>query len=109
MTYVITGGCVDVMDKSCIDECPVDCIYQGGRMLYINPDECVDCGACEPVCPQEAIFHHEQVPAELATFIVVNAEIFTVVDGSAGAAHAGPSDYDVPLVAALPTSEAAAE
>ena len=42
---------MDVKDKSCIEECPVDCIYEGGRMLYIQPDECVDCGACEPVCP----------------------------------------------------------
>ena len=45
MTYVIAEPCVDVKDKSCIEECPVDCIYEGGRMLYIQPDECVDCGA----------------------------------------------------------------
>ena len=51
MTYVIALPCVDVKDKACIDECPVDCIYEGERMLYIHPDECVDCGACEPVCP----------------------------------------------------------
>ena len=51
MTYVITEGCIDLLDKTCIDECPVDCIYEGGRMVYIQPDECVDCGACEPVCP----------------------------------------------------------
>src|SRR5829696_7527101 len=49
VTYVITQACVDVLDKACIDECPVDCIYEGDRMLYIHPDECVDCGACEPV------------------------------------------------------------
>ena len=54
MTYVIAEPCVDVKDKSCIEECPVDCIYEGSRMLYIQPDECVDCGACEPVCPVEA-------------------------------------------------------
>src|SRR4029450_13687001 len=46
--YVITEPCIDVKDKSCIEECPVDCIYEGDRMLYIHPDECVDCGACEP-------------------------------------------------------------
>ena len=56
MTYVIALPCVDLKDKACIEECPVDCIYEGGRMLYIQPDECVDCGACEPVCPVEAIF-----------------------------------------------------
>jgi NAD-dependent dihydropyrimidine dehydrogenase PreA subunit len=57
VTYVITEPCIDVKDKSCIEECPVDCIYEGDRMLYIHPDECVDCGACEPVCPVEAIFY----------------------------------------------------
>ena len=48
MTYIIAEPCVDVLDKACIEECPVDCIYEGNRMLYIHPDECVDCGACEP-------------------------------------------------------------
>ncbi|WP_264005705.1 indolepyruvate ferredoxin oxidoreductase subunit alpha, partial [Mycolicibacterium sphagni] len=48
VTYVIAEPCVDVKDKACIEECPVDCIYEGARMLYIHPDECVDCGACEP-------------------------------------------------------------
>ncbi|MGH2696562.1 MAG: indolepyruvate ferredoxin oxidoreductase subunit alpha, partial [Actinomycetota bacterium] len=51
MTYVIAETCIDVKDRACVDECPVDCIYEGGRMLYIQPDECVDCAACEPVCP----------------------------------------------------------
>ena len=54
MAYVIAQPCVDVKDKACVDECPVDCIYEGKRSLYINPNECVDCGACEPVCPTEA-------------------------------------------------------
>jgi len=49
MMYVITLPCVDLKDKTCIEECPVDCIYEGERMLYIHPDECIDCGACEPV------------------------------------------------------------
>ena len=62
MTYVIAEPCVDVLDKACIEECPVDCIYEGDRMLYIHPDECVDCGACEPVCPVEAIYYEDDVP-----------------------------------------------
>ena len=62
MTYVIAEPCVDLMDKACIEECPVDCIYEGERMLYIHPDECVDCGACEPVCPVEAIYYEDDVP-----------------------------------------------
>ncbi|HXT89920.1 MAG TPA: ferredoxin family protein, partial [Trebonia sp.] len=56
MTYVIGETCADVLDRACVEECPVDCIYEGERMLYIHPDECVDCGACEPVCPVEAIY-----------------------------------------------------
>ena len=55
MTYVITDGCVDVKDRSCVNECPVDCIYEGCRSLYIHPDECIDCGACETACPMNAI------------------------------------------------------
>jgi NAD-dependent dihydropyrimidine dehydrogenase PreA subunit len=63
VTYTIVAPCVDVRGKSCIEECPVDCIYEGARMLYIHPDECVDCGACEPVCPVEAIYYEDDVPA----------------------------------------------
>ena len=65
MAYVIAEPCVDVNDKACIEECPVDCIYQGARMLYIHPDECVDCGACEPVCPVEAIYYEDDLPDRL--------------------------------------------
>mgnify|MGYP002508366881 CR=1 FL=1 len=64
MAYVIAQPCVDVKDKACVDECPVDCIYEGLRSLYINPNECVDCGACEPVCPTEAIFYEDDLPPE---------------------------------------------
>ena len=49
MTYVIAQPCVDVKDRACVDECPVDCIYEGARSLYIHPEECVDCGACAGV------------------------------------------------------------
>jgi NAD-dependent dihydropyrimidine dehydrogenase PreA subunit len=59
MTYTITDPCIDVKDQSCVEVCPVDCIHFDGdadRMLYIDPDECIDCGACEPVCPVTAIF-----------------------------------------------------
>ena len=70
MTYVIAEPCVDVKDKACIDECPVDCIYEGDRMLYIHPDECVDCGACEPVCPVEAIYY-EVVSATWAEWVAL--------------------------------------
>ena len=73
MTYVIAQPCVDVMDRACVEECPVDCIYEGQRSLYIHPDECVDCGACEPACPVEAIFYEDDVPDEWIDYIDANA------------------------------------
>ena len=76
MTYTIAEPCIDVKDKACIEECPVDCIYEGDRMLYIHPDECVDCGACEPACPVEAIFYEDDVPeGEWREFTPVNARV----------------------------------
>lgn len=74
MTYVIAQPCVDVKDRACVDECPVDCIYEGNRMLYIHPDECVDCGACEPVCPTKAIFAESDLPEKWNEYKKLNAE-----------------------------------
>jgi ferredoxin len=65
MTYVIAEPCVDTLDQSCVSVCPVDCIhFEEGvdRMLFIDPDECIDCGACEPECPWQAIFEEVAVP-----------------------------------------------
>ena len=76
VTYVIAQPCVDVLDKACIEECPVDCIYEGERMLYIHPDECVDCGACEPVCPVEAIFYEDDIPDQWKDYYKANVEFF---------------------------------
>ncbi len=84
MTYVIAQPCVDVKDRACLIECPVDCIYEGNRTLYINPDECVDCRACEPVCPVEAIFHEDDVPEQWAGYAAVNAEYFRTSPGQDG-------------------------
>jgi NAD-dependent dihydropyrimidine dehydrogenase PreA subunit len=105
MTYVITQPCTDIKDKACIDECPVDCIYEGGRALYIHPDECVDCGACEPVCPVEAIFYEEDVPGQWLPYTAVNAEFFQDLGSPGGAATLGLTSRDHPLVAALPHGE----
>lgn len=69
MTYVIGPDCIDVLDRSCIDVCPVDCIYVGERKSYINTIECVDCGACEVECPVSAIVPEREArldPAGLA-------------------------------------------
>ena len=102
VTYVITQACVDVLDKACIDECPVDCIYEGDRMLYIHPDECVDCGACEPVCPVEAIYYEDDVPDKWKDFYNANVEFFSDLGSPGGAAKTGKIGKDHPLVAALP-------
>ncbi len=102
MTYVIALPCVDLMDKACIDECPIDCIYEGDRMLYIQPDECIDCGACEPVCPVEAIFYEDDLPAEFSGYAAVNAEFFTAIGSPGGAAKLGRVPGDHAFVAALP-------
>ena len=75
MTYVITQPCVDTTDQSCVDVCPVDCIHfdEGvDKMLYIDPDECIDCGACEPACPVTAIFAEDDVPDDQQKFIEIN-------------------------------------
>ena len=74
MTYIIGKPCVDVMDGACVDVCPVDCIYSkpGDRQLYISPEECIDCAACEAACPVDAIFAEDQVPADQQEFIKIN-------------------------------------
>ena len=105
MTYVIAQPCVDLKDKACIEECPVDCIYEGARMLYIQPDECVDCGACEPVCPVEAIFYEDDVPEEWKDYTAANAEFFGDLGSPGGAAKLGAQEFDAPLVTALPPQE----
>jgi NAD-dependent dihydropyrimidine dehydrogenase PreA subunit len=75
MTYIITQPCIDVTDQSCVDVCPVDCIHfdEGvDRMLYIDPDECIDCGACEPACPVSAIFAEDDVPEDQKLYDEIN-------------------------------------
>ncbi|WP_448624521.1 ferredoxin [Geodermatophilus sp. URMC 64] len=106
MPYVIAEPCVDVLDKRCIDECPVDCIYEGDRMLYIHPDECVDCGACEPVCPVEAIYYDTDLPDKWSDFQGANAEFFSALGTPGGAAKIGRIGRDHPMVTALPPRSA---
>ncbi|MBE3557578.1 MAG: 4Fe-4S binding protein [Firmicutes bacterium] len=76
MAYVITEPCIGVKDKSCQDACPVACIYEGEDQLYINPDECIDCGACEEVCPVSAIYYEDDVPDEWKSYIEKNRNFF---------------------------------
>jgi NAD-dependent dihydropyrimidine dehydrogenase PreA subunit len=82
--YVITEPCIGTKDTACVSVCPVDCIhprkdeksYETEKMLYIDPDHCIDCGACQPACPVEAIFRDEDVPPEYKHYIEINAHHF---------------------------------
>ena len=102
MTYVISEGCLDVKDRTCLDNCPVDCIYEGDRMVYIHPAECIDCGACEPLCPQDAIYFEPRLPDELGQYAAINTEFFSDIGSPGGASGVDCTDRDHPSVAALP-------
>ena len=69
MPYVIAEPCVDIKDKSCVEACPVDCIYEIDDQLVINPEECIDCGACVDPCPVNAISHEDELPDKWSSFI----------------------------------------
>lgn len=76
MAYVIAEPCINVKDASCVNVCPVECIYEGENQYFINPVECIDCGACEPECPVEAIFADDSVPEQWSNFISLNRVFF---------------------------------
>ena len=82
MTYIIAEPCVDVKDSACVDVCPVDCIYttDADNMYFINPDECIDCAACEPVCPVVAIFPEDTVPQQWKNYTKMNYDYFKARD-----------------------------
>jgi ferredoxin len=76
MTYVIAEPCIGQKDNSCVEVCPVDCIHDDGDedlLLYIDPAECIDCGACEPACPVTAIFAEDDVPDAEKAYTEINA------------------------------------
>ncbi len=74
MPYVVTEPCIGEKDKSCQTVCPVDCIYEGDEMVFINPNECIDCGLCEPECPVTAIFVDSDVPENWRKYIEINRQ-----------------------------------
>jgi NAD-dependent dihydropyrimidine dehydrogenase PreA subunit len=82
VAYIICEPCIGTKDAACVDVCPVDCIhprkdepgFDTTEMLYIHPDECIDCGACVPACPVEAIFALDETPEKWTSFIPVNAQ-----------------------------------
>ena len=85
MTYIIVSPCVDLKDASCVDVCPVDCIYEGPTMYYINPDECIDCAACVPACPVDAIFAEADLPGKWSKVTQINADFFASGAGAVAA------------------------
>ena len=72
MTYVVTENCIKCKYMDCVEVCPVDCFYEGENMLVIHPDECIDCGVCEPECPAEAI--KPDTEPDLEKWLQLNAE-----------------------------------
>jgi NAD-dependent dihydropyrimidine dehydrogenase PreA subunit len=78
MAYVITEPCIGVKDASCVAVCPTDCIHstEEDEQFYIDPDGCIDCGACETECPVQAIYAEDEVPAGQQRFIQINADFF---------------------------------
>lgn len=73
MTFVVTDNCLKCRFTDCVTVCPVDCFHADDEMLYIDPDECIDCGACEPECPVEAIFEEGDLPEDKKEWIEINA------------------------------------
>lgn len=75
MAFVVTEPCIQCKFTDCVDVCPVDCFHEGKNFLVIDPDECIDCGACEPECPTSAIFAEDDVPDSQQEYIALNADL----------------------------------
>jgi len=75
MAFVVADNCVLCKHTDCVEVCPVDCFYEGENFLVINPDECIDCGLCEPECPVNAIFEENELPEDQKQYIQINAEL----------------------------------
>lgn len=84
MAYIIAEPCIGVKDTACVEVCPVDCIhptkdednFEEAKQLYIDNDTCIDCGACEPVCPVTAIFPEEELPDKWNEYLEINAQYY---------------------------------
>ncbi len=80
MTYVVTESCIKCKYTDCVEVCPVDCFYEGPEFLVIHPDECIDCGLCEPECPIEAIYADDELPPNQIEFVEINARLADVYE-----------------------------
>ena len=75
MAFIVTESCIECKHTDCVEVCPVDCFYEGENFLVINPDECIDCGLCEPECPVDAIFSEDELPPDQIPFIEINERL----------------------------------
>jgi len=75
MAYIVAEPCVKCKYTDCVAVCPVDCFYEGENMLVISPDECIDCGACEPECPVSAIFEEDELPEKWSSYVELNERL----------------------------------
>ena len=78
MTYVVAEPCLGCKYTDCVCVCPTSCFHEGKKMLYIDPEECIDCNACVPVCPVEAIFAEAELPVEWIGFAALNVEMSAI-------------------------------
>lgn len=110
MTLIIKSECVDIKDGDCTLVCPVACIYEGGRMFYIHPDECIECALCETICPVDAIRYDDEVTPEEQIYVAINREYFekkvTGLGSPGGWETSNTTNKDHPVVAALPPNTA---
>jgi ferredoxin len=75
MAYIVADPCIKCKYTDCVEVCPVSCFHEGVNFLVIDPDECIDCGACEPVCPTQAIFVQDELPDQWKEYIQINADL----------------------------------
>src|SRR5579872_7490885 len=101
MAYVVADPCVKCKYTDCVAVCPVDCFYEGKNSLAINPDECIDCGACEPECPTTAIFEESELPTKWAIYKDINA----LVSGAKPADKIDTASWPEQLKAAAGSAE----
>ena len=80
MTYIVNDKCIKCKLMDCVEVCPVDCFYEGPEFLVIHPEECIDCGLCEPECPIEAIKADDELPSDQIEFIEINAKLADVYE-----------------------------
>lgn len=112
MAFVITDPCIGTTDQACVSVCPVDCIHfeEGAdRMLYINPAECIDCGACQPACPVTAIFPEGDVPEASAQFIEINSLWYDDPAAARSKIGGGGAPAAAPAAAAAAPAEASSD